>query len=97
MPETLSPQDEQGSVEEHQGAMTAKELLDSSRRSLNEGRSEMSTDKAVVQAELDSISKKIEEARNRGDEQTIARLDFERLAHEAQLDALALEEEHKNE
>lgn len=89
MPETLSsPQGEQESIESQQGADTANELLNT--------RSEMSSDKSVVQAELKTIRQQLEEAKNRGDEQSTARLDFERLAHEAQLDALAVEEEQKS-
>lgn len=97
MPETLSSQDEQGSIESQQGTQTAGELLESSRRSLNAGRSEMSTDITELDTRRKQIEIELAATEPTGDKVTANNLRFELQSIVAQMDELSRRQEQKAE
>ncbi len=96
MPETLSPgQGEQEASEPHEGEKTAKQLLDLSRRELNQISSEMSTNKEDLLVQEKELKKDLEFALKAGDQVTANNIRFGLDAIKHQLDVRALEEEQK--
>lgn len=83
-------------VAEQEGAALAKELVtvEQIRVAENTERAEMSSDKDVLTAELEAAKQGFTEAEAAGDQAGMSRHEFDRLATEAALDALAVEEEH---
>lgn len=83
-------------VTEQEGAVLANELATSEQIKLveNAERAQMSSNKEELTAELEAAKQGYIEAEAAGDQASMSRYEFDQLATEAALDALAVEEEH---